>query len=1024
MTELVDIAQLDSIRAKFTDLGSAVAELAAQNTELLDNALSSMTEGFGDALHEVLQGEGLKESAEFTTSAEAYVGKVGSAYASFADKLKGSGDSLVGTLEKANNQFSSLSGEVQDALQTAGMEASERVKGAKGKEADDKKKKPGLIKRTAIKEVKAVWGKKTRLFKKFSLPQLGSIGATALGIMAHGYLTQDRVDKEAGEVKNILIAAYDDGIRGAVDSATKHYSTMQEKLQKHYGIQRTEIQNVLKAFSDGGVSATQMRAKMGVDIDEMEDELAGSSLALDKMFNLAGGTSAKSMTKAMAMYGHNTKEAHDSVQRLYMLGRDSGIGAMQFAKNVETAAESLAKYGFDIDNVIDVTYRLQKGFEGMNVPKQFAGRQAALGMQQIASGMEGMGMGWQIALATHMGLGHGIQGRQALLDAFARVADDANSKQFVEFVEGMYQVAMQAARGDESKAFHILETGFGLQFQGAKAAMEIHKLVKGGQFEKAAEVAEGNAQIFKNAILQESEAASQFDLLFNRWQLAVAKLGQGMLSYAMESLAWLIGYFKNLPAILGATLKGDRSAAGVIYQELDELFGHKQSIEKMKSGLSESAELLKEFGADAAGDSLGHLMTAINTPLGDSPPVNRGLRSGVGQADWAMQGASPVARLTAPQVQGLREGGGEQVMPMDVPRPSGQGVTESRPPGQGSSMSPGFSGTEVSGGYSDPSLPDFDWVGGGLVLTASSPNTEGDLVFEVTGNCPRCGFVFGDAEEDIVGSTKSEPASATRRDSTSAVGGRPLGGSTQGVQGTSMPPIQGATTPSVQGTGRREGENIRNGALGGDFNADDREALARMIYSEVGPWGFNKPGGNMREQGIAAAWTVLNRMKNRKGGLKRNVRGAGSLHDLVTGGRGYGKQGGGDKKKGVRRRDWATKREASDNSRRLADQILKGDLPDNTKGSTMFYHVGTNEKRGRGYGDSKKVMPDFATNKRSVNVANIGGSKPRVDKGEQEGQVGTMRLYREGKGHQADSRVTELDTAERVSYSQHPNRRG
>jgi len=125
--------------------------------------------------------------------------------------------------------------------------------------------------------------------------------------------------------------------------------------------------------------------------------------------------------------------------------------------------------------------------------------------------------------------------------------------------------------------------------------------------------------------------------------------------------------------------------------------------------------------------------------------------------------------------------------------------------------------------------------------------------------------------------------------------------------------------------------------------------------------------GARKQEAAGIAHTVLNRMKS---GKKKYA--GKSLHDVVTGGHGYGEQVGSY-------RPYATAREATSATRKMAREVLAGRHADPTGGAMQFYH----STGGLGYGkkgsalSERTVMPKFTkdtANTLNVNNASFWGS--------------------------------------------------
>jgi hypothetical protein len=553
---------------------------------------------------------------------------------------------------------------------------------------------------------------------KMKIPKPAAVVSGFLGIMAYGYMDKDRVRAQTGEMKNILIAAYDDGVKGALAKGTTRLSAIQETFQRFLGIQREEIQATAQAFVDGGLSVSQMMSPVESVLKGVASNAVTVTLALDKMFELPGGESAKRMVGMMADYGKSADEARKSLLRMYMVGRDSGVGAMQFVKNVEEAGSELASMGYNIDDVVDIYKNVTDEFAKMGVPKQFAGKQAALGLQQFAGGISKMGDNWKVALGERLGYGQGLDARQKMMDAFLRVLEGNDTNEQVRLMTTVYEMAMQATGGEDENAARIyMEQTMGLGFEGARLISTIGKNMREGKVVEAAQAAKDNITILKNSFNTESQKRSQFELMMNKWMKGLANLGQGLMGYVITALAYLIAYVKAMPQFIVNAITHDTEAQRNLSQDIDRVLGNQgKNKEKMSRGLDQMISSAKGMASDIMGPSLQALKKAWEyEPYGDSS-----------MSSSPKTGGSPnMGGINIPS----SDLEGDQSFTQDIipPRPTPK-VAPTRE-AKGSKKAPAESWENR-------------WVGGGLHLKVQNVDSEGSINILISGNCPRCGFDF------------------------------------------------------------------------------------------------------------------------------------------------------------------------------------------------------------------------------------------------------------------------------------------
>jgi methyl-accepting chemotaxis protein len=603
---MFDQRQLEDINKQFGDLSESIKEIS-ENTQDLFGHFGEVSSRVASVVSNVVsdsESNTLKNNIIETTHLHERIVKL---FEGLEDKLGGL-DSLEGVVNDLGEKLSEFSADIPG----------KEIKGPfELKKKDDNKK--SKLERFFISEAKRGISPVRSMASKAKVPMIGGFIGGLIALMTYGFKDAQRVKAEAGELKNILIAATDGTMKGILNSATQYSSGVQEKLQRFYGINRKEVQGVLQAFVDGGIKISDMTRQVSIDIKGVKDTALTAFLAIDKFLEVPGGTSAKKAIQSMANYGKSFEEATESVMKLVSAGRESGIGIQQFMKNIESTSESLAKMGFDIDTVVDLAVNLQNHFEEMGVPKQYAGRQAVLGLQQLAGGMAKMSDGWRMLIAERMGYGTGIKGRQKFMESWSRVIRGNQREEQLKMIKDMTEIALEASDNDESRAKYVLEKSVGLGFEGANAAMEITKFIKDGNMTKAAEKLDETKELFKDSIETEKQKANQFQLLFNEWLKGMAKVGQGLLGMVMDSLAVIVAYVRSIPELFMNFFSGESEKNLAILRDIQGFFSS-DNKNLMGEGLDMAAESFKKMGMEVLGESLGNLRRALSFGAEDDRP--------------------------------------------------------------------------------------------------------------------------------------------------------------------------------------------------------------------------------------------------------------------------------------------------------------------------------------------------------------------------------------------------------------------
>lgn len=730
---IADIQKIELLRWKFTELGKSIRDLSDQNDEYFNGTLESLKSGFGDVV-EVLSG-GVSADVEEKLDAHAFAAaELSKVYSDFVTRSMSSLSSFDSAIDTSSKTFSTVSKRVEELLNQVPV-------------GNTQKKEAKTV--TMLSQMKK-WSNKhgvtkhiNKAFSMTHIPKVGMLAGGSIGLMLEGFLRQDKLRKEAGEVYNILIESFDLATKNMVQKGTDIIATLQTKLRDFYGIAKEETQAVAKQFISGGIGS-EMFKNAGVDFDSEESGSIGNSilvfsLGLDKMFSLSGGTSAQRMVSMMEDYGVSLDEAKDTTYDLMMAGRESGIGTMQFVKNVETAAGALKALGVHMGDVIELSKDLQKGFEAMGVPKNFAGKNAALGLQSITQAMGSMSKDMTIVIAERMGYGSGISGRQAFLDNAARIMRDGDPGEVAKFIDTVVTLAEDiSGTEDEVQVRDVLERlSLGLTYEGARAAYMIHHAKKTGDDKKAKALSSDSKKVFKGAFMTERKAQSAFERELTRVTTGMADVGSAMLGILVNILAVLMNIGEWVKAWISgkstdeASARWDRSLAGV-KRNLENLF---TSTKQVGSGLANiGMDFLNPNGQNPLGAAFGDIGSAASAP---TVPAQTGYPS--------EQMVKTIPIWVKPDA--VKSGKQKQYKVLGNAQTTSGGAVDIAP-----------------------------WVGGGLSLDMQNVDDAGNIHFEVVGNCPRCGLLFGNApavEKNIAKKEKSANLGRTNTGSSKATNAKP-----------------------------------------------------------------------------------------------------------------------------------------------------------------------------------------------------------------------------------------------------------
>lgn len=725
---LIDLQKLDEIKYAFSDLGYAVGDLSDKNEEYFSNVLSFLDK-FKANLDLIIPKDDLKEMQESSAKLDSHVSDLSKLVDSLSSKFDGV-DSLNDSLENASAKFSKMSSSL-DGIDKASSGGAAK----KALEAQAKKKSESKIGRYASKEIQGVNQKFNSLLSTMKIPKLGGIAAGLIGIMAYGVMDKQRVTAEFGQVADIMVNAVDRSVQGVMAKATQWASNFQEKLQKSFGIAKEETQGVIKAFTEGGIAASDWQRGQDARLGLVGSNIASWSLGMDKLLNLGGGASAQRMADYAAKYNMTLDQSKRLMTDMAIIGEQDQVGRIQFMKNMEAGGEALSNMGFSLEGLVQVAEVLQKRLGGADLSKQFVGKYVGQGLKEAATSLASMDDKWYLFFAEKMGYGKGIDALVKFKDSYARMSTGKGSAdEFQKLMTQMGAIALDVFENDEATARQFLETGPNQTTRSAKLILDLAKLDIKGEAEltlaernKKNEIARNLQKDMKDSFTTEKERRTKWEIGMNKWMKGLAKLGQGLLGQASLALIKMVAYTISAPSLLMNLFRGDKGAAQneILLAQLRSFeFSSKENSDKMIQGLRELKSSASELFKSIGGDQMIRNMEA----LGKLNPYSLA----AGKASVGMFGGSAASNIssilggTSKSVGSIAAPSTVQIVMVPTASP---GIYEV-PSSEEESFGPdGYSGS--------------DWAGGeGLRIVSYGVAQSGDINLAVVGACPRCGLKY------------------------------------------------------------------------------------------------------------------------------------------------------------------------------------------------------------------------------------------------------------------------------------------
>lgn len=363
------------------------------------------------------------------------------------------------------------------------------------------------------------------------------------GLMLWGQKNADRLRAEAGEVHNIFTAV---GREGA-GKAEGYFSSFQEKAQSMYGINRQEVQGILKEFLFAGLSVESIMGTTQKGLGEVGHNAVNLTLAMDKMFEIGSGFTARGAVQMVQKHGQTLDSSVKSMVRIEMAAKRAGAGVVAFTEETLESAEMLREYGVRADSVANTLLDLQDRFKNIGLNAQAAMTYASQGVKELAQGVKSFGAGMQTMLAEQMGLGGDQAARFQLLDALQQGTQVEMGQLVVHlFATAKKQTAGGFGGSEEVRIRSYLQAQ-GLGNLGAKAIYEIGEHVDKGN--SVDSVSKEEWTEIRKSFLTEGQKTSDLGKQTYKLMQGLAHAGEGMLLAVTNLLAFTIMSVKALLAM-------------------------------------------------------------------------------------------------------------------------------------------------------------------------------------------------------------------------------------------------------------------------------------------------------------------------------------------------------------------------------------------------------------------------------------------------------------------------------------------
>lgn len=726
---IVDLEKLEEMKYLLSSTGAVLSDLSRQNDEYF-NSIYLQTEKLTELMKSVISQDELHKVSSFADTVMEQMSKVDSILDTMSSISTPEVDKFSESVNKLSDHFSAVSGDLKD------------------KKNSDKRKQlkvPKKEKRKPNKEVESVKFKLKGFLNSLKLPVLGAVGAGLIGLIAYGVAERQRLQAEAGEVSDILVMASDGHLKKLQGKAQRTVAAVQESLQKFYGISRQEYQAALSEMVKGGIATAEWSQSADRDLGLVGKNFHTLSLGVDKLLNIAGGSTARDMVDNQHRFGMSLKESTDYLNRSLVLGTTTGLGYSKFYESVKDASVETEKLGFNVQTTAEFMANMQEHFDSLYIPKFIGAALINKGIKGISSGIQGMSEGWKTEIAESLGMGTGLEALINFQETWSRLSENKGDPEALQkFVTGVVKKFVEYFKDEYTTKHKLQQSDIGMSAEGATLAWEVYQNsliekdpTKSSEAkEKAAEASKEAFKNLRNSYKTEAQKRTQWERDMNKWMKHISHIGMGLMGLVANALSKMILFWRYVPEMFGTFFeKGGSARRDAIIRSIEKTVGNtKSSTDLIERGFKGLVDAGISLMGDAFGQSIKNLKSAFSTDLSidthkaavsDREAIRSNMGIGRGTSPGVVIAAPPTVRTVyVPQ-------SGPAVASVEVPEYEAAKAAYARNP------------------YGPAKLAMDYWKGTEpLQIVSYGVDDSGSIHLALTGQCPRCGLDYDEGFDE------------------------------------------------------------------------------------------------------------------------------------------------------------------------------------------------------------------------------------------------------------------------------------
>lgn len=479
-----------------------------------------------------------------------------------------------------------------------------------------------------------------------------------IGLMVLGGKRLQEAESWGAQVARIFKQTGDAGA-GEFKRIGAIINNLSRDLGKGPGGMLGEVSAAATAFATAGTDIEDvLNKKFRHPINLSTGSILEASVAMDSMFKLGAGTSARMMGQMARDFNLSAEQSSEALAGIAFKARDAGTSVSTFMTSVMQSSAVLRTQRVDLAEVADAQIKLQKVMEGYGLDKQAAAAYSESAIQGMAQGLAGLSVGLttvlgeRITARTGMENVTGLDAYYALREGFQGFGQTGEAGgMFKETIFELTKLAKEQGRTPSEQKFFLERMG--LSQEASRALIDMGANVAGGlEIDK---LSKEQIKELRNSFSDRQKEVPDTLREIHKAQQGVARIGAGLLGTTISGFQSLI----NAAQLISAKMAGDDESERIYERALE--ISSRAGTRAMRYGMSgfemigqAAGNTFQDIMGFGAGDSVERAKLELSRE-GKSPEALRRLL-GEARDIQIPQASGGIANLLKSQY-GMEQGG-------------------------------------------------------------------------------------------------------------------------------------------------------------------------------------------------------------------------------------------------------------------------------------------------------------------------------------------------------------------------------